>query len=403
MACSSALCHASRISFRMLWPLVILLCFAESVGFSQQIPAAQRAYAEGLLLEKDGHHEQAARKFLEAIEINPEFSDAYYSLGSSDLHAGRTEEAIKAFLQLAQIEPENIKATLAAADAYVGLELYDDALALYSRALRLNPKSAIVHYEIGYVLFHKKEYTDAIGELERAISLNPLDIPAHRLVASAYLAIGNAGAAQKRLHEAMVQNQNSPELPTDLANVLLGEHLVSEAEHQFEIALAVRPDYIPAQLGLAKLHRRNGRAPLALKEVSDVLKQDPENAAAVLEKGQCEYALGSLDSAARDFEQFSRMQPDSAEGEYLLGLLDLTASRYPSAVKHFNQAVQKDTKLGDAYYYMAQAYYKNRQTIQAEQALAACLEIDPANERAIELRATMAKTDSHHAGALQQK
>src|SRR6266478_1002053 len=154
MACNRTLCHASRIFFLMIWPLGVLLCVAGSGAFGQQIPAAQRAYEQGLRLEQEGRHEQAAQKFLEAIGINPEFGDAYYWLGSSELRAGRAEEGIKAFLQLAQIEPANEKAMLAAADAYVGLALYDDALALYSRALRLDPKSAIVHYDLGYVLFH---------------------------------------------------------------------------------------------------------------------------------------------------------------------------------------------------------------------------------------------------------
>jgi Tfp pilus assembly protein PilF len=250
-------------------------------------------------------------------------------------------------------------------------------------------------------LFHKKEYADAISELEKAVSLDPSAIPAHRLLALAYLAAGDAGVAQKRLREAISRNPKSPELPTDLANLLLGEHRVPEAEQQFRSALGVRPAYLPAQLGLAKLHRRNGQAAMALNEVSDVLKQDPENAAAVLEKGQCEYALGSLDSAARDFEQFSRLEPESAEGEYLLGLLDLTASRYPSAVNHFKQAVQKDAKLADAYYYMAESYYRQHQRDQAKEALALCLEIDPTNQKAIGLRATLGTTDSHRAGTAQ--
>jgi tetratricopeptide (TPR) repeat protein len=100
VACNRSVCQASGISF-----LLILLCATGSGASGQQIPAAQRAYEQGLKLEQEGRHQQAALKFLEVIGINPEFGDAYYGLGSSELHAGRTEEGIKAFLQLAQIEP----------------------------------------------------------------------------------------------------------------------------------------------------------------------------------------------------------------------------------------------------------------------------------------------------------
>ncbi len=51
------------------------------VGWGQQIPAAQRAYDSGLRLEAQGRHKEAAENFARAVDINPEFGDAYYQLG----------------------------------------------------------------------------------------------------------------------------------------------------------------------------------------------------------------------------------------------------------------------------------------------------------------------------------
>ncbi len=139
---------------------------------------------------------------------------------------------------------------------------------------------------------------------------------------------------------------------------------------------------------MAKLYRRGGNAALA-KEVSAVLQQDPENAAAYLERGQCEYTLGSLDAAARDFQQFSRLEPGSPEGPYMLGLLDLTAGRLQPAIAHFQAAIQMDDKMVEAYYYLAEAYFKDHQPAKAKEALKRCLDVNPAHERAIALRARL--------------
>src|SRR5581483_11438354 len=109
------------------------LCLLPAYGFCQQIPAAQRAYDQGLKLEADGRHEQAAREFQKAIDINPEFGEAYNRLAEAALKAGKAQEGIKAYLQLIQLEPANTKPMLAAADAYAAMGLDDDALALYSR------------------------------------------------------------------------------------------------------------------------------------------------------------------------------------------------------------------------------------------------------------------------------
>ena len=125
----------------------------------------------------------------------------------------------------------------------------------------------------------------------------------------------------------------------------------------------------------------------ALDEVAKVLSVDPGNAAAFLEKGQCEYAAGSLDAAARDFQQFIHQEPDSPEGEYLLGLLDLTAARLPAAVEHLRRAVQIDPQLADAHYYLAEALHKSKRDPEAKDALAHCLQVDPTHRKALALRA----------------
>jgi tetratricopeptide (TPR) repeat protein len=81
----------------------------------------------------------------------------------------------------------------------------------------------------------------------------------------------------------------------------------------------------------------------------------------------------------------------------------LTAGRLESAVKDFKQAVKIDATLADAYYYMAEAYYKNNQSAQAKEALVHCLEIDPTNKKAITLRDTLAQSDLKTAGTAPPK
>jgi tetratricopeptide (TPR) repeat protein len=78
----------------------------------------------------------------------------------------------------------------------------------------------------------------------------------------------------------------------------------------------------------------------------------------------------------------------------LLGLLDLTAGRLDSAVEHFQQAIKVDDQLVEAYYYLAEAYFKNHERTAAKEALAHCLNLDPTNHKAIALRATLEGADS---------
>ena len=135
--------------------LTLLFAISAIVSWGQQIPAAQRAYDSGVRLEEQGRHKEASESFARAVDINPEFVDAYYQLGFSRLHAGETQPAIQAFIHLLQLDPTQVRAMLAAADAYVDFGLFDDALALYSRALSFEPNSASIHYKLGYALFRE--------------------------------------------------------------------------------------------------------------------------------------------------------------------------------------------------------------------------------------------------------
>jgi len=97
------------LAFALLPPQVVLC---------QQIPKAEKHYQLGLDLEKAGKYHEAAEEFSQAIQINPEFSEAYYHLGLSTFQDGDVEQAVRALTQLSQLEPANNQARLELAEIY---------------------------------------------------------------------------------------------------------------------------------------------------------------------------------------------------------------------------------------------------------------------------------------------
>ncbi len=381
-----------------LWPILPLAVLVGPLcptGTGQQIPSAQRAYDDGIKLRNQSHYAEASEKFLQAIRINPEFGDAYFQLGSSRLREGNTQEAIKAFIKLGQIEPQNQKAILAAADAYTSLELFEDAATLYYRVAHLNPDSFKIHYDLGYVLFRLNRFPEAIGELEKSQTLDPTNLLTQRLIPSVYTAAGDADSAEKHLRTSIATNPRLADLHQDLADLLLRTGRASDAEQEYKTAITARPDDVSAHLGLAKLYRRTGKPSLALVEIAEVLRSDPENSAAFLEKGQSEYAAGSLDAAVRDFEAFSRREHARPDGEYLLGLLESTRNQPASAIAHLEKAIEIDPNLIDAYYYLADAYHKSGNDVKAKQPLSHYLQVKPSDQRATTLRSAIDRNGAY--------
>ena len=202
--------------YRVRLLVALLLFLPLPVTFSQQIPKAEKHFQVGMELEKAHKYHEAAEEFSQAIQINPEFSEAYYHLGFNALQDGNSEEAIRALMQLTQLEPNNNKARMALGQIYYGLGFLNDALALYFRAAQQSPTDPEIYFYIGMISFDQKAYAQAAQALQRTISLDPRMIKVRELLASVYEAQGDLPNAYRQLREAAEIAPQSPGPPSDL-------------------------------------------------------------------------------------------------------------------------------------------------------------------------------------------
>ena len=377
-----------RTEAQKCWMCLAVLALAflrPPVSFCEQIPKAEKHFRSGLDLEKAGKYHEASKEFTRAIDINPEFSEAYYHLGFSSLQDGDDQRAIRALMQLTQLEPDNNRARMALGQIYFGLGYYNDALALYLRAREQSPQDPEIYFNIGLINFEQKSYSDAAPILQRAIALDPRMAKARKLLASVYEAQNDLPNAYKQLRDAAEIAPQDPGPPTDLGMLYLKEGKLAEAENQFLRGLSLQKNFVPARVGLARTYRLMNRLPESLEQASAALQEAPQDPSALLERGTSESLLGKKDDARADFEHFSQVAPDRAEGELSLGILDSDAGDYSSAIQHLRKATALDTKQADAYYYLSKAYYQLGKSEEADEALRNCLSLDPTQKSARQL------------------
>lgn len=99
-----------------------------------------------------------------ALELNPDFAEAYYNLGISYEELGKYEDSVEALQQ----------------------------------AIKRTPDNANAHYALGYAYYQLKRYQDSIGAFERSIALKPSNAFARSKLGYAYLAVGNRDKAQEQ-------------------------------------------------------------------------------------------------------------------------------------------------------------------------------------------------------------
>lgn len=103
----------------------------------------------GDVYARHGELKKAAEEFETAIEIKPNYADAYHNLANTQQ-------------QLAQQEDS---------DEYLTL-----AIANYQKAIELNPNLWQSYQHLGVIYFNQEQYEPAAEEFKKAIEINPTDL-----------------------------------------------------------------------------------------------------------------------------------------------------------------------------------------------------------------------------------
>ena len=117
----------------------------------------------------------AARYYEEAIDIDPDYSEAYNNLGYAHAIIGKFETAIpfykKAVSNLFYASPE--KAFVNMGKAYYRLGRYDEAAVAYKEAIKRAPSFDLPYMGLALCYNATGKYGDSSAALSHAIVLNP--------------------------------------------------------------------------------------------------------------------------------------------------------------------------------------------------------------------------------------
>jgi tetratricopeptide (TPR) repeat protein len=139
----------------------------------------------GVAFHNFKYHEEAITCYDKAIEIDPQYADAYLNKGNPLSALGRKEEAIKCYDKAIEINSEYAEAYLNKGNTLLDLGRYEEAICCYDKAIEINPQYAEAYLNKGIALSARSRFAEAIVSFEKSIEINPQ-------YADAYLNKGNA-------------------------------------------------------------------------------------------------------------------------------------------------------------------------------------------------------------------
>ena len=191
---------------------------------------------------KKDEFDTAITDYTNAIELDPEYAEAYNHRGIAYLNNGNFDDAIADYTEAIRLDQEFAEAYKDRATAYLGNSEFDTAITDYTKAIQLDPDDTNIYNYRGLVHLGNSEVDKAIGDFSRAIQLKPNSADAYYNRSIIQLSLQNweeakadlTTAANNQLDVATKFQQDygsvedfeqgmDVELPADIVSILNGE------------------------------------------------------------------------------------------------------------------------------------------------------------------------------------
>lgn len=138
-------------------------------------------YTLGVIHQSLGNRWKAAAQFRASTQLDPAYPEPYKALGDLFLTAPRRlfDQAVEAYGKAIELRPFYAEAHVGFGDARAAKGEIDAAIVAYQRALSFNPVNARVYMSLGKIYYGEKGlYYEAVNAYKRAIELDTTSVEA---------------------------------------------------------------------------------------------------------------------------------------------------------------------------------------------------------------------------------
>jgi tetratricopeptide (TPR) repeat protein len=279
----------------------------------------------------------------------------FYKAGEEFIETANFNDAIAQFSKAIELDPDYVDAYIARANAFENLGKFEEASEDFSRALVFKPKEADISYKLGVTYNKLDKYEEALSALNKATKLAKRSLPSYQEKVKTLLALEDYKFAIKVADTALLLKENALNFyQHGLVNEKLGKPV--DAEKDYLKAIAKDRRHIDSYLSLAELRTELNNLDQAMNNCNTVVNLDSRNTRAYLIRSEI-YKKG-LDyvSAINDISKIILIEPENPEMYYIRGTYYQEFNQHGNAINDFNKVILVNDKNPDAYFARAKSY-----------------------------------------------
>jgi tetratricopeptide (TPR) repeat protein len=237
----------------------------------------------------------------------------WYELGSSYRGSDNKKDALDAFNKAIDLNPNFADAYYARGSIYKSDGDYNQAIKNFDKVIEINPKDADVYIDRAGAYVKLGNYSQAINDYDKSIKLNPdyLDYYYYYNMADVYRELGNYKQAIKYFDKAIEQRKTKGEencnlyIGRGITYKLLGNY--KQAINDYNKAIIINPQCDDVYLFRGSTYNILHRYIQAVKDFDKALEIDPRDPYSYYERGLAYQKLGNHKQAINDFKIAARL------------------------------------------------------------------------------------------------
>ncbi len=347
----------SRVLFAMILTVAVN---AVTPVFAADSKNILKTYNEAVELQNEENWYTASQYFIEVVNSNPAFSDAWFRLADCSYHLGEFDLAFQ-YLESAEkyeknkSEIKNLKGMI-----LLALGRTDEARQIFNEVLKKYPNDIDAHFGLAEIELYDGKFSGAENQYAEALKRQNSNRKALLSLALVCAETKRYNQSEKYLRQAMQYYSGEPEVHYLAAIIYTMKGDYKDAEKHARIAVEIRGGYEQAYELLAQIVYLQHRYSEVIDLCDFIISRNRNSGAAWYLKGVAQSKLGNNEDAINTWDTGLSVKP---QDELMRMMLELTAKneldlddkrRSEWAGYHLNNARQYDSrydKAGSTYEY----------------------------------------------------
>ncbi len=295
-------------------------------------------------------YEDALNNYKQAIEIKPEYAQAWNGQAKALYELDSYEKALSAYDKAIELEPNYLDSWKGRGFVLNKLKRYQEAIYSFDKALQLQPESPEILNAKGQALSNLKRYDEAINSYDKAVELNPDYDQAWYNKAWVLYSLKRYKDALDTYEQVIYLKPNNERAWYNSGNALVNLNREKDAFKAYSKAVQYKPNFYQAWLSRGNVLISMRRYPEAIESFQEVLKYSPNNFDALYSQGWALHQMQRYEQAITVYDKAIAVRRNNYKVWYSRGNSLYNLQKYPEALSAYNRAIRYKKDHSESWY-----------------------------------------------------